>query len=90
MLNLFGQQPKPDLEVIARIKGWARELFGLAEDTTVMVSELRCQEEDCPDVETVIAVLGEPGKARKHKVLKPMAEVTRDDVLSFAARGTHG
>jgi hypothetical protein len=90
MLNLFGQQPKPNLEVATRIKGWARELFGLPEDTTVMVSELRCQEEDCPDVETVIAVLGEPGQARKHKVLKPMAEVTRDDVLSLAARGTHG
>jgi hypothetical protein len=90
MLNLFGQQPKPDLEVIARIKGWVRELFGLPDDATVMVSELRCQEEDCPDVETVIAVLGEPSQARKHKVFKPMAEVTRDDVRSLAARGTAG
>jgi hypothetical protein len=56
----------------------------------VMVSELRCAEDDCPDVETVIAVLGEPGKARKHKLLKSMSEVTRDDVMNLAARGTHG
>jgi hypothetical protein len=76
--------------VITRIKGWARELFRLPDDVTVMVSELRCREEGCPEVETVIVVLGEPGKTRQHKLLKPMAEVTRDDVVSLAARGTHG
>ncbi len=90
MHDMFDQQPQPDLEVIARIKGWARELFGLTEDASVVVSELRSQEGDCPDVETAIAVLGEPGKARKHKVLKPMDEVTRSDIMSLAARGTHG
>lgn len=90
MLDLFGRQPQSDPEVVARIKGWAREFFGLGDEATVMVSELRCQEEDCPDVETVIAVLGEPGKARKHKLLKPMAEVTRDDVRGLAARATAG
>ncbi len=52
--------------------------------------ELRCAEDDCPDVETVIAVFGEPGKARKHKLLKPVTEVSRSDVRTLAARGTHG
>jgi hypothetical protein len=90
MINLFDQGPKSDREMTKRIKDWACELFGLADDATIIVAELRCQEEDCPDVETVIAVLGEPGKARKHKLFKPMAEVTREDVMSLAARGTHG
>ena len=90
MHDRFDQQPKPDSEAVARIKGWARELFGLPEDASVVFSELRSQEEDYSNVETAITVIGEPGKARKHKVLKPMAEVTRNDLMSLAARGTHG
>lgn len=90
MINPFGQNPARDPEVASRIKHWVREVMGLSDDATVMVTELHCAEEDCPDVETVIAVLGDPGKARKHKLPKPMAEVTRYDVMSLAARGAHG
>lgn len=90
MINLFNQGPKSDPEVTNRIKGWVREVMGLSDDVVVMVTELRCTEGDCPDLETVIAVLGEPGMARRHKLLKPMTEVTRNDVISLAARGTHG
>ena len=89
-MNLFGQKPSHDPAVTARVKDWVREVMSLPDDVTVMVTELRCAEADCPDVETVIAVLGEPGMARKHKLLKPIAEVTFYDVMSLAARGTHG
>jgi hypothetical protein len=89
-MNLFGQKPPSNPEAIARIKGWVYELFGIPEETTLTVMELRCHEDDCPDVETVIGVLDEPGKARKHKLMKPMGEVTREDIASLAARGTHG
>ena len=90
MINLFNQSPKSDPEVTNRIKQWVREIMALPEEVVVMVSELRCAEDDCPDVETVIAVLGEPGMTRRHKLLKPMTDVTRNDVISLAARGTHG
>ena len=92
MINLFSQGPKANPVVTARIKEWVREIMSLPDDIIVMVTELRCAEDDCPDVETVIAVLGEPGSTanRKHKLLKPMSEVTREDVMSLAARGTHG
>lgn len=90
MINVFGQTPRSDPAVISCVKAWAREAFDLQDDVTIMVTELRCTEDDCPDVETVIAVLGEPGKARLHKLLKPAAEVTRDEVIALAARGTHG
>jgi hypothetical protein len=89
-MNLFGPKPQTDPAAAARIKGWVVELLGLPADAVVLVTELRCAEDDCPDVETVIGVLGEPGKARKHKLLKPLADVTREDVMSLAARGTHG
>jgi len=88
-MNLLLGKPKPDPEVIARIKDWARDVFRLPHDV-ILVTELRCTEDGCPDVETVIAVLGEPGKARHHKLPKSAAEVQFFDVLSLAARGTHG
>ena len=37
-----------------------------------MVSELRCHDEDCPDVETVIALMAGYGEPVKVKIGKPM------------------
>lgn len=69
----------------AQLKAWTRECFQLPEETTILVSELRCQEEDCPDIETFIAILTGPGSSIKHKILKPLSEVTREDVLRLAS-----
>jgi hypothetical protein len=85
-----GSKPPADFEAIQRIKSWVRELFDLHENDVITVMELKCLEDDCPDVETVIGVLGEPGKARKHKLMKPIAEVSRGDIAGLAARGTYG
>lgn len=63
-----------------RLKDLARTLWDLAEDETVMVSELRCHEDGCPDVETVVAVLSGPGGTRQVKIAKPMADVTAEDL----------
>lgn len=90
MINPFGSAPKTDPAHASQIKEWIRQSFGLSDDVTVMVSELRCQEDDCPEVETVIAVLLGNGQDRKHKLMKPIVDVTREDILSLAARGTHG
>ena len=87
MLNLLGGGPKPDPEALARIKGWTREAFALADDAVVMVTELRCQEDDCPEVETVIAVMTGPGQTRRFKLMKPAGEVTAEDVTALPATG---
>lgn len=84
MLNLFGNVPRTDPAVLDRIKGWTREAFALGDEVVVMVTELRCNEPDCPDVETVIGVMPGPGDTRRHKLFKPAADVTRDDVFSLA------
>ncbi|MBM4068082.1 MAG: nitrate reductase [Planctomycetes bacterium] len=80
-MNLFGQKPSHDPFVVDRLKGWTRELLGLGDDLTVTVMQLNCAEDDCPDVETVVGVL-EQGNQRKFKVLKPLAEVTREDLAA--------
>jgi len=88
MINLFNQGPKSDPAVMARIKEWVQDIFALSEDTVVMVTELRCAEDDCPDVETVIAILVGPGNTCRHKLLKPADQVAREDVIAIATSRT--
>ncbi len=66
------------------LKQLARELLDLDDETTVMVTELQCSEPGCPPIETVIAVL-RVGEREQIKIHKPLAEVTRDDVVAAHA-----
>jgi hypothetical protein len=50
------------------------------------VNELRCAEPGCPPVETVVAVLREPGKPVQYRIHKPLAQVSFEDVRG-AVRG---
>lgn len=72
-----------DGAAVGRVKRWVEEIRGVAEDESVMVVELRCSEPGCPPVETSISVLGGP-EPRQGKVRKPVAEVTREDVVRLA------
>jgi hypothetical protein len=85
-VNPFGARRR-DPEKAAQIKGWAREAFDVKDDVTIMVTELRCTEPDCPPLETVIALMqADASKPIQHKLHKPLAEVSRDDVASLAAQ----
>ena len=50
-----------------------------------MVSELRCHEDGCPDVETVIAVMGDAQTSLTWKIAKPMAQVDAGDIAALPA-----
>lgn len=84
-MNLFGSAPKPDLAATRRVKDWTRELLALGDDVTLTVSELRCTEPGCPDVETVIGALFGHGGQRRWKVLAPVAAVTREQLAAVFA-----
>ena len=47
-----------------------------------MVSELRCHEEGCPDVETVIALMRDGAEPEKVKIYKPLAELSLEEIKS--------
>jgi hypothetical protein len=68
-----------------RIKALVRNRLGLGDDATLMVSELRCHEDGCPDVETVIAVMTGGKDTETWKIAKPMADVGADDIAAIAA-----
>ena len=75
---------KPDGSA-ARIKDLVRARLGIGEETTLMVSELHCHEDGCPDVETVIAVMNADRDKMTWKIAKPMTQVDDGDIDSLMA-----
>ena len=67
-----------------RVRTWTREHFKLADDETIMVSELPCSDPGCPPVETHVVFWTQAGR-RPFKVFKPLAEVVPDDLLGLRA-----
>jgi len=90
-----GDQAKK--QATPKIRGWVEEMLpeedrsdqlpgGKApkgSETNVMVAQLACKEDDCPDVETAITLM-RPKSSGKDKLLfkiyKPAAEITREEV----------
>jgi hypothetical protein len=73
--------PKPDKQVIDRVKDLARAALRVSPDTAFAVNEIACTDPGCPGIETVILVM-EPGrKTRALKVAKPLDEVMEQDIL---------
>ena len=86
MLNLFGKNQKKDVDSILKIKNWVRETFKLTEYETVLVTELKCYEEGCPPVETVIVILREGTGKEQYKFHKRMDEINFEDIVNLSTR----
>ena len=82
MLNLFGKNQNKDVDSILKIKNWVRKTFELTEYETVLVTELKCHEEGCPPIETVIVVLREGTGKEQYKFHKRMDEIIFQDIES--------
>ena len=86
-MNLFETKPqRPDAAQGQRVKAWFRELLAVNENATLTITELRCSEDCCPDVETVVCVLLGPGRQRKWHFLLPIEGLTRQHVVEMLER----
>ncbi|MEO5845683.1 MAG: hypothetical protein ABIQ33_12670 [Caldimonas sp.] len=70
-----GQAPAAE-----RVASWTRERFQLAEDASVLVSEVVCGLPGCPPLETVVAFWNETLLRHQFKIFKPIAQVLPDDL----------
>jgi hypothetical protein len=68
------------LEAVGRLKAQVRRLLNLTDDVSISITELNCRDRDCPDIETVIAVLIHGVKPRLARIHKPLPEVTLTDL----------
>jgi hypothetical protein len=84
MDDLLGGKRKSNSQATQQVKAWALDVLQLEEDTSLMVTELRCTEPGCPPIETVIALLKASHPTRQYKIHKPVADITFDDVTALA------
>lgn len=78
--DILSLNPKTDSQEKTRlIKSWVKIHWQLPDSTSILVSELQCGEQDCPDVETVIAILS--GEEKKIKINKPLSSISEEDIL---------
>jgi hypothetical protein len=75
----------PDGEAaLAPLRALVRARFRLEEDAPVLICELSCGIAGCPPVETACAYWRD-GTRRQFKILKPVAEVTEEDIAWLIA-----
>lgn len=68
-----------DGAAVERVREWTRGRFTLADDDTVMVSEVACGVPGCPPIETHVVFWTALGR-HHFKVFKPLADVAEDDL----------
>jgi|SRR5580692_3595198 nitrate reductase delta subunit len=69
----------PDASALAQVRDWTRERFRLADDETIMVSEMACSAPGCPPIETHVVFWTAAGR-HHFKVFKPLADTAEDDL----------
>jgi hypothetical protein len=74
------RQESEHARALERVRNWTRESLTLADDDTVLVSEVACARPDCPPLETVITFWTDGTERHWFKVFKPVAEVVFDDL----------
>jgi len=75
----FGKNTPDHGTGLERVRAWTRIRFGLADDETVMVSEMSCTVPGCPPIETHVVFWSAAGR-HHFKVFKPLREVVEDDL----------
>lgn len=87
LINLDDDVEGSGTEAIARVKGWLSARLDLPADAIVLVTELRCREEGCPPLETVLAVLAPSGRwhCTVHKSAAALTESDIHDALAANA-----
>jgi hypothetical protein len=68
------------------IKAQVASQLGLAEDATIMVTELACVEEGCPPVETVIAIFQPATQKLQFKLHRSISEITEQDIQEMCEK----
>jgi hypothetical protein len=85
-MDLFAKRNPEKGRRTQQIKAQVAELLQLDQDATVMVTELNCQDDDCPEVETVIAIF-RPGQPKLQITLhSSIEEVTVAEIEQFCRK----
>ena len=79
MVGMFDQK-KTNPETIRYLKKIITEKFQLSDTTIISVAELRCHEQGCPPIETVINIRDDSSIIRNFKILKSTSDIKAIDI----------
>lgn len=83
-MNLFAPPPDPPRAQIAQLREWVRQVFAVPDTHQILIHELRCLEPDCPDLETVLLIVGADAPLRTYRLLRPLTAITYHDIQALA------
>ncbi|HSZ71897.1 MAG TPA: hypothetical protein VK750_04430 [Cytophagaceae bacterium] len=61
------------------IKTWVKDRLSLEEPLEIMVSEMKCADPGCPDIDTYITVIRDAHE-KKYRIAKPLVYVRKWDI----------
>ena len=85
-MDLFAKRNPEKERRSSQIKSRVVDLLQLDQEATVMVTELNCHDDECPEVETVIAVF-RPGQQKVQVKLHAGIEEVADEEIERVCRG---
>jgi hypothetical protein len=75
----FARPSAENSAALDRLQNWTRARFKLADDETVLVSQIACGVPGCPPIETHVVFWTDAGR-HHFKIFKPLAAVSEDDL----------
>tara|TARA_Y100000589_G_scaffold306146_1_gene320647 strand:- start:275 stop:535 length:261 start_codon:yes stop_codon:yes gene_type:complete len=85
MKNLFDRR-RPNGAKVREIKDLVINYFGFPETTVLTVAELRCHDDGCPPVETVITARHSDSSIQDWRLTKPIDEIAKKDIESLCTK----
>ena len=85
MKNLFDRR-RPNGAKVREIKDLVINYFGFPETTVLTAAELRCHDDSCPPVETVITARHSDSSTQDWRLTKPIDEIAKKDIESLCTK----
>jgi hypothetical protein len=82
-IDLFPKKPTVSAEQSQQVKDWLYEILQINHQTVISLSQLQCQDPDCPPIQTAIAIMTSPH--RIIRIHKAISDITYVDVVQAIA-----
>ena len=83
MIDLFPNKPKVTPEQSQQVKNWIYQILKINSNTVISLSQLQCQDLNCPPIQTAIAIMTSPH--RVIRIHKAIPDITYSDVVQALA-----
>ena len=83
MFDLFPQKPAVSIEQLQQVKDWLYEVLQIDRHTIISMSQLQCNDPNCPPLQTAIAIMTIPH--RVIRIHKAIPDITLADVVQAIA-----